>query len=218
MAFFGRKLLTKSHLQRAAVAFGGVQSAQPKSDAYRIAASIEIQKYENSDGGMWNYEDLLLGIREVARGASADQLKRRLEGLTGSGEADAKLSLLSTLLERTPLPGSESVQVGAREVDLGNDVFLLLEYDLSVKKDGIVYCYFIYPKVTPIKQKVRDAIISEYRTPFAGMGCPHKLVYIENPKVGKKRIADVEILDFEFVGCNENFRSFLRTFADQLQL
>jgi hypothetical protein len=215
---FGNRVIHRAYLQRASLAFGGVKSSDPKGPAFRVAAQSEIAKYDAKKGGMWNYEDVITGLDEIARGADPKKLSEYIAGLTGAGEAQSKLSLLSAILEQTPIRTCTRVDVGSREVDLGDDVFLSVSYDLSIKVDETVYCYLIYPKAEPIKNDVRNALIAEFCAPFSGMTCAHKLVYVENPKIGDKRKSLVEFADFEFRAINENFRTFMKIFADELGL
>lgn len=215
---FGNRVIRRSHLQRAAVAFGGVQSANPKGPAFRAAAQSEREKYDSSQGGMWNYDDLFRGLNELARGGDPEKLKSQMGSLTGAGEAQSKLSLLAAAIEKTPLLVGKRVEVGLREVNLGDDLYLSVEYDLSIKVDEAIYCYLIYPRAEPLKLDVRWALIKEHCAPFEGMSCPHKLIYLENPKVNGRRVANVEVIDFDFLGFNDNFRTFLKVFADEIGL
>lgn len=213
---FGNRVIRRSHLQRAALAFGGVKGASPTGPAFKAAAQSEKEKYDASQGGMWNYEDLIRGLNELARGGDPEKLREQLGSLTGAGEAQSKLSLLAAAVEKTPLLSGRRVDVGAREVDLGENLYLSLDYDLSIKVNETIFCYLIYPRAEPLKLDVRQALIAEFCTPFPGMSCAHKLIYLENPKVNGRRIASVEVVDFDFRGFNEKFRTFLKVFANEI--
>lgn len=208
--FFGEKVLSRSQLIRSAITFGKLVNRVTDKSAQLEKIELEIAAYNSTKGGMWNYEDLFMGLTEIARGSPVDALEKYILGLPGRGEAQAKSILLKELLKNTPIVKGKTINIGPRMVHLDEKVYFLVEYDFSIIYQDCAYCFFVYPLSKALKSSVKNALINEFSMPFEGMKRPHKLVFVENPVIDKRRRPATAICDFDFRGIDENFREHLR--------
>ena len=209
MDLFGRNVISKAQLQRAALTFGQASHIRDPASRKEIIAD-EIKRYEGSSGGYWNYDDLFQGLREVAGGAPYAMLRKRLEGLTGEGEAGSKVGLADKIFHETPLIGGDRLRTAPRETEIGDGVFLEITFDLIVKKNNQVFCYFIYPGSKPMKVTARSALMDEFSMPFSGMDCPHNLIFVENPRLQQKRHPKIYTQEFKYRKRHQNFIDHLK--------
>ena len=210
MDIFGEEVISKAQLLRASIVYGKLLPGQLGKSEHVSKIDQEISTYRAASGGRWNYDDLCHCLIEITRGGSVEQALEYFSGLRGHGEAASKISIFKEVIGKTPIIDGQSAEVGARRVELGDRVVLPISYDAGFVYEGVVYCIFIHPRSEPLKWAAKAALAAEFSAPFEGMTCAHKLIFVENPKIGGRRASSVDIIDFGYHTKDQDFREHLR--------